>query len=76
MESKNMKTCPVHKRAYIDNCMNIRYELSTIFIISFVQSVQDGLSQVFIEPIVFTVENISDEIISQHCCGIRFCVKC
>ena len=50
-------------------------ELSIISILSFIHSVQHDLPQVFIEPIRFTVESISKDIISRHCCGLGFCVK-
>ena len=54
----------------------LRCELSTICNISFIHSVQDNLPQFFIEPIGFTVEIISEDIILRHCCVLGFCVKC
>ena len=54
----------------------LRRELSIISILSFIHNVQDDLPQVFIEPIGFTVEIISKDIISRHSCGLGFCVKC
>ena len=57
------------------NWMKLRHELSIISIIYFIYSVQDNQPQVFIEPIWFTVESISKDIILQNCCGLGFCVK-
>ena len=54
----------------------LRRELSIISIISFIHSVQGDLSQVFIEPIGFTLESIPKDITLRHCCGLGFCVKC
>ena len=44
--------------------------------ISFIHSVQDGLPQVFIEPIDFTTEIIFKDVISQRCYTIGFRIKC
>ena len=54
----------------------LRCELSIISILYFVHIVQDDSPQVLIEPIGFTVESISKDVISRHCCGLGFCVKC
>ena len=56
--------------------LNLRHELSIIWIISLIQTVQDDLPQVSIKPIGFTVEIILKDIILLHCCGLVFCVKC
>ena len=51
-------------------------KLSIISILYIIHSVRDNLPQVYIEPIGFTVESISKDIILRHCCGLDFCVKC
>ena len=42
---------------------------------SFMQSVQDYLTHIFMKTIGFTIGCISKEITSHHCCGLGFCVK-
>ena len=46
----------------------LRRELSIIYVLSFIHSVQDNLPQVFIEPVGFTAEIILKEIISRQSC--------
>ena len=63
------------EQALIDR-LCLRRELSIIFIIYYINSIYDDLTQVFIDTVLFTAESISKEIILVHCCGISFCVKC
>ena len=56
--------------------IHISCEVSIISILYFIHSVQDDLPQVFIEAIGFTVDSILKNIISRHCCGLGFYVKC
>ena len=57
------------------NWLYLCRELSIIYLLYFIHSVHNNLSQVFIKPIGFTVESILKDIISQHCCGLVFCVN-
>ena len=54
----------------------LRWELPIISILNIIDSVQDNLAHVYIEPIGFTLESISKDTILRHYCGLGFCVKC
>ena len=51
------------------------YQWSIISTLSFIQIVQDNLTQVFIKPIGFTLLFITKDIIMKHCCGLVFFYK-
>ena len=54
----------------------LRRERLTISNLSFMHKVHDGLPQVFIDPIGFTLAKTSNFIVSRHCCGVGFWSKC
>ena len=54
----------------------LRHERLMICDLSFMNNVNDELIYVIINLIGFDVEGISYIIISQHCCGVGFGVKC
>ena len=51
-------------------------ERLTISNLYFMHKVHESLLLVFIDPIGFTFDNISNFIISRHCCGVGFWSKC
>ena len=53
----------------------LRCEELTISNLSFVHNVHEDLIQVFIDLIGFTLDEISNFVISRHCCGVSFWSK-
>ena len=54
----------------------LRYEQLIISYLFIVHNVHNDLPQVFTKPIGFTTEGNQNFIISWHCCGVGFWLKC
>ena len=68
----NMVAFPVHSEQALINWIYLCHEQLIITVLYFMQTVQDGLPQVFIKPIGFTIETLSKDIIYRHFCGLSF----